>query len=152
MLRIWLMSDVRLPDEPVTHPMKKLYVQLRLGLEGNKTHCRTRRGFCNRFRIAIIVLLRLDMGTHILRRHQPHVVALLLELPSQVMGTATRLHCDDTNGQFAHKADHAISTYATPEHYVPGCVKSDQTAAILAKVNADNPDVLHVTSPCPRSG
>jgi hypothetical protein len=43
--------------------------------------------------------------------------------------------------------DHAISTYATPEHYVPGCVKSDQTAAILAKVNADNPDVLHVTSP-----
>ena len=43
-----------LPDEPVTHPMKELYVQLRLGLEGDKTHCRTRRGFCNRLRIAIV--------------------------------------------------------------------------------------------------
>jgi hypothetical protein len=60
---------------------------------------------------------------------------------------ATCLHRDDTNAKFENKADHAISTYATPKHNSPGCVKSDQAAAILAKVNADNPDVLHVASP-----
>src|SRR5690349_20436619 len=117
--------------------MKELHVQLRLTLEGDKTHRQTCRGLCNRLRIAIVVLLRLDVGTHILRRHQPHVIALLLELPPKVMRNATCLHCDDTNGIFENKADHAISTYATPKHHLPSCVKSDQAAAILAKVNAD---------------
>jgi hypothetical protein len=65
------------------------------------------------------------------------------------MSTTTCLHCDNASGQFAHKADYAISTYAAPEHNVPGCVKSDQAAAVLVKVNADNPDVFHVTSPMP---
>ncbi|MBA3517894.1 MAG: hypothetical protein H0T75_09685 [Rhizobiales bacterium] len=48
----------------------------------------------DRFGVAIIILLRLDVGPDILGRHQPHLVSLGNQKAPEVMGSAARLHRD----------------------------------------------------------
>jgi hypothetical protein len=61
--------------EPVAGTVQRLQIELAFALQFNKAHGRSRRCFCNRFGIAVIVLLRLNVGTHILGRHQSDLVA-----------------------------------------------------------------------------
>src|SRR5215472_5394742 len=62
--------------ETISHPVQCLHVELFLGLELDKAHRRPRRGLSDGFRIALIVLLRLDVGANILGRHQSNLVTL----------------------------------------------------------------------------
>ena len=63
-----------LADQTVPGPMKGLDVELVLALQLNKPHGRACRGFRNSLRVAIVVLLHLDVGPDIFGRHQPDVV------------------------------------------------------------------------------
>ena len=65
-----------LTHQTIPHSVQCLHVELLLSLELDKTHRRPRRRFGDRFRVTVIVLLRLDVGTDVLRRHQPNLVAL----------------------------------------------------------------------------
>ena len=51
-----------LSDQPVAHAMQNLHVELRLALERHEPHRRPGRRLGNRLGVAIIVLLRLDIG------------------------------------------------------------------------------------------
>src|SRR3954454_11499011 len=50
----------------------------------------------DRFGIRSVVLVPLDVGLHVLRRHQPHLVAQRTQLPRPVMRRRTRLHSHQT--------------------------------------------------------
>ena len=65
-----------LTDQTVPRPMKRLHVELVLALQFDKAHRRARRRLRDPLGVAIVVLLRLDVGSDIFRRHQPHVVAV----------------------------------------------------------------------------
>ena len=82
-----------LAHQPVTRAVKALHVELRLALELDKPHRRPGRRLGDRLRIAVVVLLRLDVGPHVLRRHQPDLVALVAQPAAEVMRPATGLHC-----------------------------------------------------------
>ena len=54
-------------DKPVTGTVKHLHVELLSRFQFDKPHRRPRRRLGDRFRVTVIVLLRLHVGTHILR-------------------------------------------------------------------------------------
>jgi hypothetical protein len=64
-------------------------VELSLALERDEPHRRPSRRHGDRRSVAVILLLRLDIGANILRRHQPHLVLLRRQLPPEMV----RLHC-----------------------------------------------------------
>jgi hypothetical protein len=60
-----------LPDQSLAHAVQRLPG----GLGRDELHGRALHGFGDGFRITEVVLLSLRIGTHVLRRHQPGVVA-----------------------------------------------------------------------------
>jgi hypothetical protein len=64
-----------LADKSLAHPVERLQVELVGGLGRDELHGRALHRLGNRFRIAIVVLLTFGIRAHILRRHQPGVVA-----------------------------------------------------------------------------
>ena len=74
--------------------MQRLQVELVDALGGHKAHGGTLHGLGNRLSVAEVVLLALEEGLHILRRHQLRVVAEGQELPAQMMGADAGLHAD----------------------------------------------------------
>src|SRR5271154_6907309 len=79
--------------------MKRLHVELVLALQFDKAHRWSRRRLRDPLGVAIVVLLRLDVGSNIFRRHQPDVVAVAGEDMANVMGAAARLHPDNAGRQ-----------------------------------------------------
>ena len=89
-----------LTDQSLPHPVKRLQVKLIGGLRRHKLHRRTLHCLGNGLSVAKIVLLPLGVRPHILRRHQPGVVAKRLKLAAEVMRTDTGLHAQ--SGTAAH--------------------------------------------------
>jgi hypothetical protein len=58
----------------------------------NEPHRRPRNRLADRFGIRSVVLVPFDVGLHVLRRHQPHLMAQRTQLPRPVMRRRTRLH------------------------------------------------------------
>ena len=85
--------------------MKRLHVELVLALQFDKAHRWSRRRLRDPLGVAIVVLLRLDVGSDIFRRHQPDVVAVAGEDTAKVMGAAARLHPDNTGRQLLRQPD-----------------------------------------------
>ena len=83
-----------LSDQSLANAMQGLQVELFGSLRCHKLHRRTLHRFCDRLRIAEVVLLSLRVWAHILRRHQSGVVAKSLQLPTEVMRTDASFHAD----------------------------------------------------------
>jgi hypothetical protein len=84
--------------QPFPRPMQRLHVRLRLALHLDEAHRRPRRRFRDRLGVPLIVLLCLDVGTHVFRRHQPNLVPLRRQLPPQMMSAAARFHRHHARG------------------------------------------------------
>ena len=89
--------EERLPGrhETGTNPVQRLDVELRLILELDEAHRRPRRRLGDGLSVAVVVLVRFDVGPHILGRHEPHRVALVRQQASQVVRAAAGFHGDD---------------------------------------------------------
>ena len=72
-------------------------------LDPHKAHRRTPNRFADRRRIGGIVLVALKVSLHILRRHQPHLVAELRQLARPIMRGGTRLHPDQARRKSREK-------------------------------------------------
>ena len=95
--------------QPVARPMQRLHVELRPRLQLDEPHRRPGRRLGDRLRIAVVVLLRLHVGPDILRRHQPHLVALRPRTAAaEVMRAAARLHRHDAARQLRGEADQRL--------------------------------------------
>ena len=66
-----------LTDQTVPRPMKGLHIELVLALQFDKAHRWSRRRLRDPLGVAIVVLLPLDVGSNIFRRHQPNEVSLV---------------------------------------------------------------------------
>ena len=83
-----------LADQPLTHPMQRLQVELLGCLGGNKFHRRTLYRLRNRFAVAEVILLSFCIRPDVFRRHQPRIMAERLQFAAQVMCTNTSFHPD----------------------------------------------------------
>ena len=89
-------------DESFSGAMQRLQIRLRLALHWHEAHRRPCCGFGDRLRVTVIVLLRLDVGPHVLRRHQPHLVPGFSEDPPKMMRAAAGFHRNDAAAMLAH--------------------------------------------------
>jgi hypothetical protein len=85
-----------LPNEEMTRAMKHEAALLleRLGL--NEAHARSHDSFTDGFGIGSIVLLALEIGLHVGRRHQPNSVAEGLQLTRPMVGRSASLDANET--------------------------------------------------------
>jgi hypothetical protein len=74
-----------LTDQTVSRPMQGLHVELILALQFDKSHRWSRRRLRDPLGVAIVVLLRRNVGSDVFRRHQPDVVAVAGEDTPEVM-------------------------------------------------------------------
>lgn len=78
--------------------------------------------------VAVIVLVRLDVGAHVLGRHQPHLVSVRDEDPPEMMRTAAGFHRNDAARMLADKSEDAGTARALAEHDTSARVHSRDTA------------------------
>jgi hypothetical protein len=72
--------------------VQRLHVELLLALRFDKPHRRARRRFSDPFGVAVVVLLRLDLGPNVFGRHQADIVPMTGEDAADAMGAAARFH------------------------------------------------------------
>src|SRR6516162_7880306 len=85
-----------LTDQPLTHAVESLQVELLGGLGCDELHRRALHRLGDCLGIAEVVLLPPRVGAHIFGWHQPSVVAKRCEFTAQVMCTDASLHPDQT--------------------------------------------------------
>ena len=71
-------------DQPVAHAVERLHVELLLRLQGDKAHGGPARGLGDDFSITIVVLLCLDVGPHVFRRHEPDLMVITQGVQTRV--------------------------------------------------------------------
>ncbi len=76
--------------------MQRLQVELIRGLRRHELHRRPLHRFSDRFSVTEVILLALGIGPHILRRHQPSVVAKRLKSTTEMMRPDAGLHANQT--------------------------------------------------------
>ena len=83
-----------LADQPLPYPMQRLQVQLIGGLRRHELHRRPLHRLGDRLGIAEVILLSLGIGTNILRRHQPGIVAKCPKFATEMMCADAGFHAD----------------------------------------------------------
>src|SRR6516225_3732283 len=85
-----------LTDQPLTHAVERLQVELLGGLGRDELHRRALHRLRDRLRVAEVVLLPPRVGPHIFGWHQPSVVAKRCESAAQIVCADAGLHADET--------------------------------------------------------
>jgi len=88
--------------------MEGLHVELLGTLQRDQAHRRPRRSFGNRFRIPIIVLLRLRVLSDIFRRHQPDLMRMTTHAATKMVSTAASFHRHHARRHARGELDHAV--------------------------------------------
>src|SRR5262249_4421185 len=83
-----------LTDQPLTHPVERLQIELLGGLCCDELHRRALHRLGDRFGVPEVILLSLRIRAHVLRRHQPRVVSEHLQLAAEMMRTHASFHAD----------------------------------------------------------
>ncbi len=83
-----------LPHQKVTRAMQHQLPLLLDRFDLHKTHGRPPHRLADRLGIGGIVLVALDVGLHVLRRHQPHLMAKLREFTRPIVRRGAGLHAD----------------------------------------------------------
>src|ERR1700733_10215741 len=91
--------------------------------------------------VAIVVLLRLDVGPDVFRRHQPDVMAADREQPPQRMGPAAGLHPDNERKKLLRQSNQRLSPYLATHNDRAGRMQPNHAADVLAEVHAKHRDI-----------
>jgi hypothetical protein len=100
-----------------------------LGFDFDKPHCWPSDSFANCLRINRICLAAFDIGLHVVRRHQPYIVAELAQSAPLVMRRPAGFHANYARGQSLEerKQLHAFD-----------CLIEDHAAVLGNTVNLKN--------------
>ena len=112
------------PDQTRAHAVEALQILLFDRLGRNKTHARPAHRFADRLRIVGVVLLRLHVGLHELRRDQPHRVTQPAQHPEPVVRSAAGFQPDQTGFNFRKKRSHLNSPQPLPQNHLACPVNS----------------------------
>ena len=107
---------------PFAHSVQRLQVELIVGLDGHKAHRGTGYSLGTRFRIDVVVLVRLHVWLHILCRHQAHIVPLFPQSTAQKMRPSAGLHADQALAQVRGKAKQLSPRAFLDNHNFTPCV------------------------------
>ena len=121
--------------------MKRLHVELVLALQFDKPHRRPGRRLRDPLGVAIVVLLRLDIGPDIFGRHQPDVVAVSGEHAAEMMSAAAGLHPDNARRKLLRQSNQRLASHLAPHHDRAGRVQPDHAADVLAEVDAKDRNI-----------
>ena len=83
-----------LPHQKVARPMQHQPALLLDRFDLHKPHGRPPHRLADRLGVGGIVLVALDIGLHVFRRHQSHLVAKLRQFTRPIMGRRAGLHAD----------------------------------------------------------
>ena len=97
-----------LGDQRLAHPVDRQGALLLLALDRDKPHARSLHRFADRFGIGPVILLALDVGFDILRRHQPHRVAEPSKFPCPKVRPGTGLHPNHTRRKIDEERQHRV--------------------------------------------
>ena len=95
----------------VTHRSRTRYglqIELFFRFKRHKAHARALYSLSDGFRINVVALVGFHVWLHILCRHQPRVMSLLLKWARQEMRSATGLDTDAPNTIFAVKVSSCV--------------------------------------------
>ena len=120
--------------------MQRLQVQLIGGLRGHELHRRALDRLGDRLRVAEVVLLSLRVGAHVLRRHQPGIVAKQSEPAAEMMRTDTGLHADQAGWHVGKPRFHLATRPLLPQHDGATLIETDDVERVLADIDADHGD------------
>src|ERR1700683_2836 len=126
--------------------MQGLHVELILALQVDEPHRRTGCGFRHPFGVPIVVLLRLDVGPNILRRHQSDVMTLSGERATQMMSATARLHSDNARRELLRQSDQRLAPYLAPHDDHARWTQSDDAADVLAEVDTKHRNLHFLSS------
>jgi transposase len=127
-----------LANPTIPRTMQRRHVELRLAFQLDKPHGWARRGFGDPLSVAVIVLLRLHIGPHIVGRHQSDVVSVSREYPAEVMGAAAGLHGDDAGGKLCGQTNQRLSLGSPAYNDGARCVEADDATNSLAEIDAEH--------------
>src|SRR6266566_8948516 len=85
-----------LADQPLSYAVHRLKVQLVGGLGRDELHRRSLHRFGDGLGVTEVVLLSFRIGPNVPRRHQPRIVAELLEPAAEMMCADAGFHADQT--------------------------------------------------------
>jgi len=127
-----------LANQSLSRSVQSLNVELILALQLDEPHGRTRRRLGDSLRVAVIVLLRLDVGPNVFRRHQADVMSMGRKNAANVMGAAAGFHRYDAGRKLRRQPDQRLALDAPPQHNRSAGIDANQTARILAEVDPKN--------------
>jgi hypothetical protein len=88
--------------------------------------------------IGRIVLVGLDVGPNVLRRHQPHLVPELGQLTSPIVGRATGLQADQASRQGREELEHLAARQLALEQHAPLRIGAVHLEQVLCDVEANS--------------
>src|SRR5262249_49828939 len=112
-------------------------------LDWHKAHRRAPNRLANRFRIGSIVLVALDVRLHVLRRHQPHLVAKRAQLPPPVVRRRARLQANQTGRQSIEERQNLRTPKLLPQNRRSLCIDPVHLKNMLRQVQSDRSNLAH---------
>src|SRR5207247_2199176 len=105
-----------LADQSLAHAMERLQVKLIRSLRRHELHRGALYRLGDRLCVAEVVLLSLRIGSNVLRRHQPGVVAMLPQLTAKMMCADTGFHADQARWHVGKSCFHLTSRPLLTQH------------------------------------
>src|SRR6516165_3252863 len=112
-------------------------------LDRHKAHRRAPNRLADRFRIGGIVLIALDVRLHVLRRHQPHLVAKRAQLPPPVVRRRARLQANQTGRQSTEERQNLRTPKLLAQNRRSLCIDPVHLKNMLRQVQSDRSNLAH---------
>jgi len=132
-----------LAHQQIARPMQHQPALLLGRFDLHKTHGWASHRLADRLGIGSVILVALDVGFHIFRRHQPHLVAKLREFARPIMGRRAGLQADKTWRQRFEECQHLAAPKLLPDDDLLGRVDPVNLKHVLGDIQADRGD-LHI--------
>jgi hypothetical protein len=112
-------------------------------LHPDEAHGRTGDRFADRLGIRSVVLRPLHVRLHILRRHQPHLMAKRNQLPRPIVGTRAGLHADKAARQLGEERQQLGPAQPLSQHHLASRIGAVNLKHRLRQIDADYRNILH---------
>src|SRR6202022_1703156 len=106
-------------------------------LRPHKSHPRPANRLAYCLRVSRVVFVALDVSFHILRRHQPNLVAELRQLTCPVVSGGTGIHSDDAMRQSCEELHHLTATKLFPDDDLLGRIDAVDLKHVLGYIQTD---------------
>src|SRR5215475_6202922 len=112
-------------------------------LGGNEPHIRSSDRLTDGLSISGVVLLPLDVGLYVGRRHQPNSVANCLKLARPMVRRGASFDPNQARWQLLEEYQHISTLQLTPEHHMALRINTVNLKHRLCDIETDRRDHLH---------